>query len=194
MVKPLGSVGLILILLILTACTTAPVLLGRPYSRAVQNDVYALRKWSLDGRLAVAANKDSWSATLNWQHDVDVEQINLSGPLGQGAARIRLTKNQVVIDRGGKNVQTSNNPEEFIQQQLGMMVPIHSLRYWVVGLPEPEQDFIETADGFKQGQWLIEYKEMQQAGKYTMPRKVFVINSQVKLKVIIDQWTVADAK
>jgi outer membrane lipoprotein LolB len=156
--------------------------------------LYALQQWSLDGRLAMSAKQVSWSANMLWQHQADNEQIKLSGPLGQGATHIRLTKSQVVIDRGGKDVQASANPEQFIEQQLGMAVPIHSLRYWVVGLPEPGIAFFETAAGFKQGQWLVAYKEMQWVGKQAMPRKITVMNGQVRLKVMIDQWNLNDSK
>ncbi|SJM95389.1 Outer membrane lipoprotein LolB (modular protein) [Crenothrix polyspora] len=186
--------GALLVASALAACSTALVIPDQPYLKSARNHLYALRQWSLEGRLAMSAKKDSWSANMAWQHDASVEEIKLSGPLGQGAALIRLTKAQVVIDRGGKGVQTSTNPEQFIEQQLGMAVPIHSLRYWVVGLPEPGVSFFETEAGFKQGQWLVAYKEMQSVGNQAMPRKITVMNDQVRLKVIIDQWTLNDIK
>lgn len=186
--------GIFLVASLLLACSTVPVASNQPYSKSAHNHLYALKQWSLEGRLAMSAKKDSWSANMTWQHDDKVEAIKLSGPLGQGATHIRLTTDQVVIDRGGKDVQTSANPEQFIEQQLGMAVPIHSLRYWVVGLPEPGIAFFETEAGFKQGQWLIAYKEMQSIGNQTMPRKITVMNDQVRLKVMIDHWNFNDIK
>jgi outer membrane lipoprotein LolB len=180
--------------LALTACSTVPVVTGGHYSKLARSHLYALQQWSLDGRLALNAKKDSWSANMAWQHDSGREQIKLSGPLGQGAAVIRLTRDQVVIDRGGKDVQSSTNPEQFIAQQLGMAVPIHSLRHWVVGLPEPGVAFFETEGGFKQGQWLVAYKEMQSVDNQLMPRKIIVTNDEIRLKVMIDQWNINDTK
>lgn len=193
MQRCLSIIGLLATVL-LTACSTTPDLPSQPYLKSARSHLYALQQWSLEGRLALSAKQDSWSANMAWQHQVDNEQIKLSGPLGQGAVLIRLSKDQVVIDRGGKNVQTSAEPEQFIEQQLGMAVPIHSLRYWVVGLPEPGMAFFETADGFKQGQWLIAYKEMQSVGKQTMPRKMTVMNGQLRLKVMVDEWSLNDIK
>jgi outer membrane lipoprotein LolB len=192
--KPLCGIGVFLAASSLVACSTAPVAPHSPYSKSAREHLYALQQWSLDGRLAMSAKKASWSANMAWQHQADSEQIKLSGPLGQGAVFVRLTKDQVVIDRGGKNVQTSTNPGQFIEQQLGMAVPIHSLRYWVVGLPEPGVAFFETEAGFKQGHWLVAYKEMQAIGKQDMPRKITVMNDQVRLKVMIDQWNLNDIK
>jgi outer membrane lipoprotein LolB len=148
----------------------------------------------LEGRVAITAPKDSWSAHIEWSHRPDSETIRLSGPLGQGAVVIELAGDVVKIDRGGGHVQSSNQPEQFINQQLGLFVPLQSLRFWAVGLPESGQAFQETPDGFVQAGWLIAYKEMQKAGVETMPHKMAVANEHVKLKLIIDQWNLNGGK
>lgn len=159
-----------------------------PYSKTAALPLYKLEQWTLEGRLSITGYNDSWTANIDWQHRLDNEQIKLSGPLGQGATLIQLTKGMVTIDRGDGKPQSSNQPEAFINQQLGMFVPVQSLRYWVIGLPEPNSDFVETATGFKQAGWLIEYKQMQNVKMNTVPYKLNVTNEQVKLKLIVDQW------
>ncbi|MDD1637323.1 MAG: lipoprotein insertase outer membrane protein LolB [Methylococcaceae bacterium] len=180
--------------LMLSACTIAPVEPEIHYSRIAREHLYQMERWSLEGRLALTGKNDSWQASINWGHRPDDEKIKLSGPLGQGATVIQLTGNLVTIDRGDDEVQSSTQPEEFINQQLGMFVPVRSLRYWVVGLPEPGSAFVETATGFTQGGWLIEYKQMQQVDDQSMPRKISVTNERVKLKLFIDQWVLNVAK
>lgn len=159
-----------------------------PYSKTATLPLYKLQQWSFEGRLSITGRNDSWTANTDWQHSVDKERVKLSGPLGQGATVIELTKGKVTIDRGDGKIQTSDQPEAFINQQLGMFVPIESLRYWVIGLPEPTQKFTETPAGFQQAGWMIEYKQMQDVAKTTMPYKINVSNEHVKLKLIIDQW------
>jgi len=156
--------------------------------------LYDLERWSFEGRLALTGQNDSWSANISWEHSPEAEKIRLSGPLGQGSVVISLKGNVVTIDRGGDDVQSSTQPEEFINQQLGMFVPVRSLRYWVVGLPEPSQSYKETDAGFNQGGWLSEYKQMQPVDNGTMPLKMMVMNKQVKLKLIIDRWVLNDTK
>ncbi len=157
--------------------------------------LYELEHWSFDGRLALTGQSDSWSANISWEHSPETEKIKLSGPLGQGAVIISLTGNVVTIDRGGDDVQSSTQAEEFINQQLGMFVPVRSLRYWVVGLPEPSQAYKDTDVGFNQAGWLSEYKQMQFVkDDGAMPHKMMVMNNQVKLKLIIDRWIVNDTK
>ncbi|MGR8997783.1 MAG: lipoprotein insertase outer membrane protein LolB [Gammaproteobacteria bacterium] len=186
--------GWVFFVLMLSACSTVPVGPEVHYSKIAREHLYQMERWSFEGRLALTGKNDSWQASINWGHMPDDEKIKLSGPMGQGATVIQLTGDLVTIDRGGDEVQSSTQPEEFINQQLGMFVPVHSLRYWVVGLPEPNSKFIETASGFTQSGWLIEYKQMQPVDNQFMPRKITVTNKQVKLKLIIDQWVLNVAK
>jgi outer membrane lipoprotein LolB len=182
------------LVLLLSACSTAPIEPEIHYSKLAREHLYKLEQWSFEGRLALTGKNDSWQASINWGHKPDDEKIKLSGPLGQGATVIQLTGDLVTIDRGDDQLQSSTRPEEFINQQLGMFVPVHSLRYWVVGLPEPTSAFVETATGFTQSGWLIEYKQMQPVDNQSMPRKITVTNDQIKLKLFINQWVLNVAK
>lgn len=185
------KVGLLVggcLIFLLAACSVVPVEPDVHYSRVAMLHLYELDRWSFEGRLALTGKNDSWSANISWEHSPETEKIKLSGPMGQGAVVISLAGNVVTIDRGGDDVQTSTQPEEFINQQLGMFVPVRSLRYWVVGLPEPSRSYKDTDAGFNQAGWLSEYKQMQPVDDGAMPHKMMVMNSQVKLKLIIDHW------
>jgi outer membrane lipoprotein LolB len=177
-----------------SACSVVPVEPDFHYSRTAMLRLYELEHWSFEGRLALTGQSDSWSANISWKHSPESEKIKLSGPMGQGAVVISLTGNIVTIDRGGDDVQSSTQPEEFINQQLGMFVPVRSLRYWVVGLPEPSRSYKDTEVGFNQAGWLSEYKQMQPVNDGAMPHKMTVMNSQVRLKLIIDHWDLNDTK
>jgi outer membrane lipoprotein LolB len=164
------------------------------YSKTENQALYRLEPWSLDGRIALTGPEDSWTADLAWAHQRGNEQIKLSGPLGQGALMIRLSEDVVTVDEGDGKVESSDDPEGFINQRLGMFVPVSSLRYWVLGLPEPDLDFDETATGFRQSGWTIAFQAMQRVGQLLLPRKMSVANDRVKLKLIINQWILHDEK
>lgn len=178
----------ILLIIFLQACATAPVEKAGEYSKVARQGLYALGPWSINGRLGITSSNDSWSATIDWNHQPNSDRIKLSGPLGQGAVTVHLAGNFVTIDRGGGQVETSGNPEQFINQQLGLFVPIRSLRFWVIGLPKPGETYLATADGFKQEGWLVYYPQMVTVNGQSMPRKIVVSKKQVKLKLVIDQW------
>lgn len=179
--------------MVLAACSTAPVVPDIAYSTVARAHLYRLGQWSFEGRLSLTGNKDSWSAAIAWVHEPTEEQIRLSGPLGQGATVIRLTDGFVSIDRGNGDVLASDKPEAFIDQQLGVFVPLRALRYWVIGLPEPDQGYEENYSGFKQAGWLVDYRQTQSIGAQSMPRKITVMNEQAKLKLVIDEWVLDSA-
>jgi outer membrane lipoprotein LolB len=179
----------------LTGCSlfaTAPPEVS--YSKAVNQALYYLEPWSLDGRVALTGTQDSWTADLAWSHRRDDEQISLSGPLGQGMVKIHLSGETVTVAEGSGKVESSGDPEGFINQRLGMFVPVTSLRYWVLGVPEPELDFEESDKGFTQAGWTVAFQAMQQVGQWLLPRKMSVANDRVKLKLIINEWTLHDGK
>ncbi len=183
-----------LLVLIISGCSSVPVGPEVEYSEKLRAQLQDLQDWSFEGRMGLVAKNDSWQANIDWKHHLNAEEIRLAGPLGQGATLIQLSGNMVKIDRGGDKVQTSTQPEAFISQQLGVFVPISSLRYWVIGLPEPTSAFIEMTAGFKQSGWLIEYKQMQRIDDHVVPRKIIVSNERAKLKLMIDQWDLNVAK
>ncbi|MGZ4997460.1 MAG: lipoprotein insertase outer membrane protein LolB [Methylobacter sp.] len=183
------------LIFLLSSCSVVPVEPDMHYSRTAMLHLYELEHWSFEGRLALTGQNDSWSANISWEHSPESEQIRLSGPLGQGTVVISLTGNAVTIDRGSGDVQSSTQPEEFINQQLGMFVPVRSLRYWVIGLPEPSRSYKDIGVGFNQSGWLSEYKQMQLVNNDgAMPHKMTVMNNRVKLKFIIDRWVLNDTK
>ena len=174
---------------LLTACSTVPVRTDEHYKASERAHLYLLKRWSFDGRIAVSDGKESWSASIVWAHTEGKDEIKLSGPLGQGAAVITLTDNLVTINRGDEKPKQSTQVEEFIQQQLGMFVPVRALRFWVLGLINPSSPYFEKGDGFKQSNWDVHYLQMQNQGNEWLPRKIGVEQGEAKLKLFIDQWT-----
>lgn len=150
---------------------------------------YELKNWAFKGRLAVSDNKESWTASIEWAHTEKEDALKLSGPLGQSAIKIILTKNSVILDRGKGEVLQSSEIDAFIEAQLGMSIPINSLRYWVLGLTHPNKSFVKLADGFEQEKWIIQYSQMQQTDKQWMPRKLKALQNKTRLKLVIDRWT-----
>lgn len=176
-------------ILALPACSmlsTTPEIAYQPTT--VQNELYDLQRWAFEGRIAITGKNDAWSANINWAHTPTEDLIKLSGPLGQGGALIQLNASGVTIDQGGGDVKSSTDVENFINQQVGLAVPVNSLRYWVVGLPDKSQTASTIANGFEQVGWKNQYKTMQPVSSYVLPRNMTVTSETVKLKLFIDQW------
>jgi outer membrane lipoprotein LolB len=182
-------------ILALSACstfTTTPEIAYQPTN--AQNELYDLQRWAFEGRIAITGKNDAWSANINWEHSPTEDLIKLSGPLGQGGALIQLNASGVTIDQGGGDVKSSTDVENFINQQVGLAVPVNSLRYWVVGLPDKSQTANTIEKGFEQVGWKNQYKTMQPVGSYVLPRNMTVTSETVKLKLFIDQWILDDKR
>lgn len=186
-----GVVGLFV--LVLSGCASVPIEPEGRYEIQARESLYKLERWSFEGRVAITGKKEAWQANINWDHTTNDEKIKLAGPLGQGATLIQLTGDSVTIDRGDNKPLTSTQPELFINQQLGLFVPVKSLRYWGIGVPEPSSRYNLTPTGFTQAGWLIDYKQTKTVNGRVMPYKITVSNEQLKLKLIIDQWVLNDA-
>lgn len=183
------SLFLALIFMQLSGCS---MFMAKPqttgYSRPELISHYDLQRWMFAGRIAVTSSKDSWTANIAWQHVAEHEHVKLSGPWGQGATTIDLNQHEIVINRGEDEQRSSTEPEIFIQQQLGVAVPLRALRYWVLGLPEPGRNFQDMVSGFYQNGWLVEYPQMY-TDEHLLPKKVIITHPKVKLKLVIDQWS-----
>lgn len=174
---------------LLNACSTVPVRTDEHYKVSERTHLYLLKRWSFDGRISLSDGRESWSASIMWAHTEGKDEIKLSGPLGQGAAVITLTDNLVTINRGDEKPKQSTQVEEFIQQQLGVFVPVRALRFWVLGLINPASPYLEKGDGFRQSNWEVHYLQLQNQGNEWLPRKIGVEQGNAKLKLFIDQWT-----
>ena len=181
--------------LFLPACSILPTTPEISYKQTnVQSELYNLQRWGFEGRIAVVGNNDVTHASINWEHSPDGDLIKLYGPLGQGAVTIQLNSTGVTIDRGGGDLKTSINPEEFINQEVGLFVPVKSLRYWVIGVPEKSQDVTLIESGFEQAGWRNQYKTMQTVSNHVLPRNMTVTKDSVKLKLFIHQWMLDDIR
>jgi outer membrane lipoprotein LolB len=152
-------------------------------------DIAPLTHWTATGRMAIHSAKNSATVNFTWRHTPTDDQLKLSGPLGQGATHIDWTAQRVTLNRGNGLVQTSAQPEQLIQQQLGINVPVNALRYWLQGLPEPIVAQQHTAQGFQQEGWQIEYPQWQTVNQRMLPQKIVATHNTLKLKLIIEQWT-----
>lgn len=176
--------------LMAAGCAVTPTAPPIGYAAISKQHLEVLDMWSLSGRIAITSPEDSWSANMVWQRAGGEDSIQLSGPFGQGAVNIHLALNAVTVDRGDGKIERSSNPDEFVNAQLGVFVPVQSLAYWVIGLPEPTGPVVYAEQGFSQKEWRVEYKEWQVVEHKSMPRKVVVTNGRLKLKLMCDQWEI----
>ena len=172
----------------MVGCAVEPVKPLSGYHRAGRNGLYQLTAWSFDGRVAIVHGEDADSANIRWMRRADEEKIRLSGPLGQGAVVIHIGREFLSIDRGEGEIKYRGREERSVTEQLGFYAPFRSLRYWVLGLVDPDAPFQDVANGFVQKGWTVTIDQMQMTALGVMPRKVEIKSDAIKLKFIMDHW------
>ena len=144
--------------------------------------------WDFEGRVALSNEKDSISAAISWRHSVDKDEIELSGPLSQGKVTILVTVDKVLVDDGENPKEYSGQVDVVVGEQLGVDMPVSSLRYWVLGVNQPLQPVVEQESGFLQAGWQVGFKELQIVNSELLPRKINLEKNKTRIKLIIDQW------
>ncbi len=167
-----------------------------PASAEARQSLYALTNWRMEGRIGAQTAEDSWHANLFWEHDSTQDRLRVSGPLSQGMISIVLQKDLIYINEGHGVTQLSNDPDAMLRERLGFAVPLASLRYWILGVPDPNMESAvipaegNSPGGFQQSGWVVRMDNYMNAGNHAMPRKMRVQGSGVKLKIIADNWEI----
>lgn len=157
---------------------------------------YDLKAWRLEGRIGVQTANDAWQANLFWEHDTDQDRLRVSGPFSQGMVSIVLQKDLIYINEGGGVTELSRDPNAMLKERLGFAVPLSSLRYWIVGLPDPNHIHTPVYGeagswlGFRQAGWILRFQNFTIVEDRAMPQKMVIQGRDVKLKLVADSWRI----
>jgi outer membrane lipoprotein LolB len=185
----------LLVVLLLAGCKTLPP--APPESAPWDIRKAALQsrdKFDLKGRIAVAVSQEGFNAKLRWQQRGKESQLALDGPLGVGGVRITSNGNSLkVLNARGEQLDSAAAKQE-IQSKLGFEPPIASLRYWVLGVPDPSSAADETLNDsqrlatLKQDGWQIDYTAYANVRGQSLPSKATLTREGVRVRLFVDDW------
>ena len=183
--------------LTLAGCASAPprkpTAQGAPWPER-RTQLQSLEAFEIKGKVAVAAGTEGFSARLTWDQQGARSSVALDGPLGVGGLR-------VIADGDALNVTTSKGVQldsdaarAELSAKLGFEPPLGSLRYWVLGVPDPAQPSIETLGPdqrlltLDQSGWHIDYAAYAEHAGDTLPQRLAVTRADVRLRLIVQDW------
>ncbi len=153
----------------------------------------------MDGRIAVQSGEKAWQANLFWEHEPQQDRLRLSGPWSQGLVSIILQKDLIYLNEGGGVTTLSKDPDAMLREKLGFVVPLASLRYWVLGRPNPalssHSGTAHESDedrAFEQSGWQIQIQSTSPVDGWLLPQKLVAQGAGVKLKIVTDQWVIRE--
>jgi outer membrane lipoprotein LolB len=187
-----GLVGLML----LAGCVSAPhpkpvESVPWPERRA---QLQALDPFALTGRVAVFAGTDGFNAHLNWQQRGVRTTLDLNGPLGVGGIHVVADGGVLSLTNSQGQRLTDAQARNELKAKLGFDPPLNSLRYWILGVPDPASPSVETVGAdqqlasLEQDGWQIVYSDYVSAGQTALPQRLALHRGDVRVRVIVDHW------
>ena len=153
-----------------------------------------IREWQFKGRIAVKAGDEGFNGRLSWEQDEEAYRATVSGPLGMGTVRITGDGRSVVLTDKDGVANEIDDVELELRYRYGWSIPVDSLRYWALGIPDPAQSAVTEFDDegllrrLEQGGWNVDISRYSEGGGQLMPRILSASNSDTRVRVVIDRW------
>lgn len=182
-----------------SGCSLRPTIPGTDLDWAQRETrLGQLDKWQAHGRIAVKSGNEGGQGKLHWYQIGKQARIQLSGPFGVGAYELAWDSDSLIIRTKAGEVTAAyagaQAAEQFLVDQLGWSFPAVSIRYWILGIVDPQfvGDRKFDADGWlvgiEQNEWSIAYNGFSRHAGQWLPDKIVMTNNQARVRLIIDQW------
>jgi outer membrane lipoprotein LolB len=194
---------------VLTGCRTAPPrpVIGPGADAPWPEQLAALEqldRYALNGRVAVAANGQGFSASLRYAQQPRRTEFSLDGPLGIGGLRVEVEGERVAIvtSRGEKLDGPEARAE--LERRLGFALPLEDLRWWLLGIPAPGEASVNAEQSgeireFTQRDWRVSVNSRIAGLGFSLPQRLTAqrIGGEgegqsegegARLKLLVERW------
>jgi outer membrane lipoprotein LolB len=155
-------------------------------------------RYALNGRVAVAANGQGFSASLRYQQMSERVQLSLDGPLGIGGLRVDAEGDDLEIasSRGDRFDGPAARAE--LERRLGFALPLREMRWWLLGVPAPGDAAVNAADDgeirdFTQAGWRVSINSRVPGLGFSLPQRLTAERMEeggerARLKLLVERW------
>ena len=157
-----------------------------------------LDEWQFSGRIAVKTAADGFNGKLRWSQNKKAFSATVSGPLGMGTVIIEGDDGSVIMtDKDGVHTELEDAELE-LRYRYGWTIPINSLRYWALGVPDPstaaETEINDEGrlESLVQRDWSVSISRYGEGGGQQMPKLLSAENSDTRVRLVIDYWIFFD--
>ena len=153
-----------------------------------------LREWQFKGRIAVKAGDEGFDGKFNWSQKDDAFTATVGGPLGIGMVRIEGDDRSIVLTEKDGAETVLVDAELELYYRYGWTIPIASLRYWALGIPDPRTPAETQIDErgrlvqLRQNDWVVEISRYREEAGQDMPRNLTATNTNTRVRMVIDKW------
>ncbi|MGQ5524563.1 lipoprotein insertase outer membrane protein LolB [Chitinimonas sp. PSY-7] len=148
-------------------------------------------QYSVSGKVAVNAAGKGYNARFSWSHHNQQDRVDISNPLGQVVARLEMMPDGArFFDTDGR-LHLADDIESLSERELGWRLPAAGLRYWLLGLADPERAASwQEEDGARvllQDGWRIQYP----AASVGAPDKLSLKRNDLEVRIALYDWQLA---
>ena len=162
-----------------------------------KKELSQINKWQFNGRFGAKTDTENWNGSINWvQNDLQYK-INISGPLSSGSILLQGTENFSQLKLSDDTPFIDTDPQQLLQNHTGLKLPVNELRYWLLGLPDPQSkyDTVEINENgqlsrLTQNNWEVSFKRYIPINKLQLPDKIFLVNHEINVRLIIQKWQI----
>jgi outer membrane lipoprotein LolB len=191
--------SLCIVLLLTGGCALQPRVPGTSVAWGErQAQLAEISEWQARGRIAVKSTEGGGQGNIQWLQAGAGSRVSLRGPFGVGAYDISWDAEHIEVVGKDGEVQVAytgqNAAERFLRDQLGWSFPAMSLRYWMVGVPDPEFESHEQYDtegwlvGIQQNDWSVGYEGFKVWNDIWLPKRIVLNRDGARVKLVIDDW------
>ena len=139
--------------------------------------------------------------TRNEPHPTDRPRLPLArlARLWQDFLHVESASGLVLLAATCIALIASNSPiaaayHGFWQTRLGFDLPLHDLRYWLLGVPDPGSQFElarddqDRAQQLMQAGWTVAYERYMAVGGDWLPARLVLTCPGVRVRVVVDRW------
>jgi outer membrane lipoprotein LolB len=148
--------------------------------------------WQLDGRAAAALGQQGWQASLDWRQSGKSSELHLAGPLGIGALVLDMSPEGLALNGAPPSPAVAAQ----LEARLGFELPLENLRFWLLGIPNPDVPFELTrnasdrAQHLSQAGWSIDYDQYRPQGGDELPSRIVLSREGARVRIAVDRWEV----
>ena len=164
-----------------------------------QQQVSAINRWNISGRMAIETEDNGGQVDIFWQQTQnDTYDIRMIAPFGGGTSLLTSRPEGVVFTSSNGEQIVEKNADRLMARVEGWTFPVSGLRYWILGVPEPEKHFRLinwNEQGYvnlmEQDGWRIEMLNYRQVAAYTLPKKIFISRldrDDLSVRMVIREW------
>jgi outer membrane lipoprotein LolB len=153
-----------------------------------------LDHYGLNGRVAVAANGQGFSANLRYEQLPRRSNLSLDGPLGIGGLRVALNGEDLQIETSRGDKLDGEDARAELERRLGFALPLSELRWWLLGIPAPGESNIDQdgasgeIHGFTQSGWHVSITTRAAGLGFSLPQRLTAERDGARLKLLVDRW------